>query len=197
MATLNQFLASRGVGGAVEGHTGQCPPESQRIRQLAQSSNAKRLMEIGFNAGHSAHALLNACPEATLVSFDIGEHGYGRIGKEFIDATYPGRHTLVIGDSRETIPRSDEEKVDFLFIDGGHTVDVACADIKNCKRLCGPDTVVVIDDVVTNNKAWEAEWSRGPTAAWEAAQVFGLIKHEGHEEYGPGRGVSWGKYVYE
>ena len=58
-----------------------------------------------MNAGYSALTLLAASAQqnATLTSFDLGEFGAPLVAKRWIDAHFPGRHTLVLGDSRKTI----------------------------------------------------------------------------------------------
>ena len=57
-----------------------------------------------MNAGYSALTLLAASAQqnATLTSFDLGEFGAPLVAKRWIDAHFPGRHTLVLGDSRIT-----------------------------------------------------------------------------------------------
>ena len=75
-------------------------------------------MEIGFNAGHSSELFLKYT-SAHVTSFDLGEHPYVSHAKEYIDA-YPGRHSLIIGDSTVTVPKCIG-KYDIIFIDGGHS----------------------------------------------------------------------------
>src|SRR5258708_19414909 len=96
---------------------------------LAQEPGISRIVEVGFNAGHSSYTFLVSRPDIKVVSFDLGSHGYVRLAKRFIDAAFPGRHSLILGDSRETIPRYIEEHpapgFDLPFVDGGHDYDVA------------------------------------------------------------------------
>ena len=76
-------------------------------------------MEIGFNAGHSAELFLKYT-SAHVTSFDLGDHPYVTHAKEYIDAYYPGRHSLILGDSTVTVPKCIG-KYDIIFIDGGHS----------------------------------------------------------------------------
>ena len=71
--------------------------------------------------------------------------------KSEIDNKYPDRHTLIIGNSLDTIPKfNNDKKYDLIFIDGGHEYNISYNDLKNCKRLAHSDTLVIMDDVVRN-----------------------------------------------
>lgn len=181
----------------IEGHVGQVGAAMSDLQRLAASTKGQHIVEIGFNAGHSADCLLSACPQATLVSFDIGNNGRCvAIGKEYIDKKYPGRHTMVGGDSKDTVPRYEAVHTsDLIFIDGGHAPETAANDIVNCKRLADKDTIVVVDDIIQNNPAWVMVWNIGPTQAWLKAVADHLVVQDGMSEYSVGRGMRWGRYV--
>lgn len=195
LETLDAYLEARRAK-VTEGHIGEIDDAIHDLEKIASSSNGQHMLEIGFNAGHSADRLLSACPEATLISFDIGFHRYGAIGKEYIDKKYTGRHKLVIGDSRQTIPQYQaHRKCDLIFIDGGHNGEIPWSDITNCKRLAHKDTIVVVDDTIQNNSSWTTPWTVNPTQAWLKAVADHLVVQDGTSEYGRGRGMSWGRYV--
>ena len=117
-------------------------------------------MEIGFNAGHSSELFLKTNPRVEVTSFDIMEHDYASTGKKYIDQHYPGRHTLIKGDSTKTIKnfakRPNHQKFDFIFIDGCHEYKVAFEDILNMRKLTHKDTLVIVDDLQYAKvyKAW-------------------------------------------
>ncbi len=144
-------------------------------RLLAENPSITRILEIGFNAGHSSYVFLSARPDITVVSFDLGEHAYVAKAKAFMDVKFPGRHTLVLGDSRETIPRYSAEQqgatFDLIFIDGGHDYDVAAADLLNCQALAKPSGLVLMDDL----RSWET-WGIGPVRAWDEAKQGGMVE---------------------
>lgn len=178
----------------IEGYT----TDEQRV-QIASLireyiPEVKRIMEIGFNAGHSADAFLKYNEDVKLVSFDIGTHNYVRNGKEYIDEHYPERHTLIIGDSTRTVPQYESsEKFDIIFIDGGHDYPVAKADIDNCARLAHEKTLVIVDDIVSRSD-WVQWYNRGPNRAWKEAIESGLIRQLGSVDISHGRGMTWGHY---
>ena len=132
--SLDDYLHQRGVF-EIEGYSRQVPAQMHDLIHFTSKPNA-RVMEIGFNAGHSAEIFLQNNPTLSLVSFDLGIHDYVAIGKEYIDSAYPGRHTLILGDSCQTVPEFHRQHpgttFDIIFIDGGHEYHIAKADIDNC-----------------------------------------------------------------
>ncbi len=147
------------------------------LAQVARRSGAKVIGEIGFHAGFSSQAFLAWVPGATVISFDLGRHRSVRAAKKLIDKEFPGRHTLIRGDSRETVPafadRNPDLRFDLVFIDGGHDYEVARADVMNMRRLCTAETAVIMDDLVP----WRS-FGAGPTKAWDEAIRDGIVRQE-------------------
>lgn len=147
------------------------------LASTARRTNSRLIGEIGFNAGFSAQAFLNAHPDHRVVSFDLVEHGYTKVAKRLVDAKFPGRHTLIAGDSTRTVPefkrQNPDLKFDLVFIDGGHEFEVAQADIKNMLELSHSKTAVIIDDLTPWNR-----WGKGPTKAWSEAIREGVIQQD-------------------
>lgn len=163
---------ARANGQYVEGSANET--ELAALTTLAQGSGTRRVAEIGFNAGFSAHAFLSAHPDVVVTSFDLGEHGYGARAKTQVDEDFPGRHTLIIGDSLTTVPEYADthpgETFDLVFVDGGHSYEVASADIRNMARLADEDTVLVIDDLLPHRL-----WGEGVIRAWDEAIETGVV----------------------
>jgi predicted O-methyltransferase YrrM len=169
---ITRYLLLRWSFPATEGSS---PPE--QLLFLARAAQRARLVgEIGFNAGFSTYAFLNA--NTQVVSFDLAEHTSVKAVKKLMDTRFPGRHTLICGDSRNTVPefkaRNPDLRFDLVFIDGGHDYEVAKADIVNMRPLCTENTVVIMDDLTP----W-VNWGRGPTRAWTEAIREGIIRQDG------------------
>jgi predicted O-methyltransferase YrrM len=135
--SLQCFLNEKNIT-RIEGH---CQLNSQQVEDLILLTNKPniKVMEIGFNAGHSAETFLKNNKDLSLISFDIGVHEYVKTSKEFIDNIYPNRHTLILGNSKETIPEfiknNKNTKFDVVFIDGAHDYETAKIDVENCFHL--------------------------------------------------------------
>jgi predicted O-methyltransferase YrrM len=152
---------------------GASTEEATYLQHLAQKSGSVTIAEIGFNIGFSSIAFLESTPEATVVSFELDRRAAVEFAKDFVDERYPGRHELVIGDSRKTVAEyADDEggRFDLVFVDGGHEYEIAVADIGNARRLAKPNGLIVVDDLIP----W-FPWGAGPYQAWREAVANGLI----------------------
>jgi predicted O-methyltransferase YrrM len=151
-----------------------------------------KVVEVGFNAGHSANLILKLCKdndvECKMISFDIMLHPYSAYAKLFIDERYRYRHTLISGDSTRQIPyyvetMKEEFDADLIFIDGGHTYEVAFADILNCKKLSKTNdedpTIVVIDNIVPHRGVGKDVYK-----AYKFFVQEGYLEHDRHVEIG-------------
>jgi hypothetical protein len=182
-------------------------------------------MEIGFNAGHSALLFLAYTPPTTkVVSFDLGEYAYVFAAKRYIDSVFPGRHTLVTGDSTTTIPKYEEQVAhrmknpdtappllfDFMFIDGGHQGDIPMKDILNSMRLARDERSIVAIDDISRDPSRQVHYTVEPTKAWSQMVSTGNIRELGYDDYFlsasasasaskcpvdcNARGMAWGTY---
>ena len=133
-------------------------------------------------------------------SFDIGIHDYLKIGKKFIDHKFPNRHTLILGNSLETIPQyyknHPEIKFDLLFIDGNHEYDFAIGDLNNCKLLAHKNSYVILDDTTYEERGQKmVRWTIGPTLAFKKMVSDNIIKQLDIRVYNRISGISVGKYI--
>ena len=120
------------------------------IDYLIANPRIKNIVEIGFNTGVSSAYFLSARDDINVISVDIGLHSYVNNCKKLIDEQFPGRHTLVIGDSKKIIPELNKSepriKPDLIFIDGDHGEPTPLIDARNCLALADKETVLVMDD---------------------------------------------------
>lgn len=199
MTNLTEYLKSKNIE-KLEGYSQQVPEQEDFLKTLVSNPSIKNVMEIGFNAGHSAEIFLSANENIHLVSFDLNYHDYVKVGKQYIDETYPGRHTLINGNSVVTVieyyENNKDEKFDIIFIDGNHSYPIARSDIINSFLLSHKDTILVMDDII-KTETWIKTWNVGPNRAWKEFINSGFIKEVGQKDCFKGRGYAWGHYVFE
>jgi len=194
--SITTFLNNKGFH-SFEGYSQQNPKQVEDLIILTNSPNIN-VMEIGFNAGHSAEIFLQNNKDLKLTSFDLGVHHYVTAAKEYIDSTYPNRHNLILGDSVNTIPiylqNNKDTKFDIIFIDGSHQYEIVQEDMKNCFYLAHKDTIVILDDTMFTQE-WAQGWTVGPTRTWTEHLQKNKLIELGRNDYYPGSGMCWGKYV--
>lgn len=186
MSSLIDFLNTQGV----EQFSQKNPQQIDSLKRLVSGDDIKSVLEIGFNAGHFSDNFLSSNPNIHVLSFDLGIHDYVGVGKAFIDQTYPNRHSLILGDSRISIPMFSDKnlgaKFDLIFINGGSDYDTSKSDFLNCKCLAHKDTIVIMNSSSQDN---------GDSGVWTDAIETGYLFESGKEEYEEsGCGMSWGKY---
>lgn len=196
--TLDLFLKENNCY-VTEGYTEQVPEQVQILKDLVNNDKIINVLEIGMNAGHSSCLFLENNKQCNVISFDIGNHDYVRVGKQYIDNKYPNRHELIISDSTISVPLytniNKESKMDLIFIDGGHDYETALNDLINCRNLSHKDTILIMDDTIINNNANIADWNIGPTQAWNKLKSYNLIEEKESYVFSYGRGMSIGKYL--
>ena len=196
MYKLKEWFQSKDIQ-ITEGYSQLCEKKTNFLKNIVQDKSIKNVMEIGFNGGHSAEIFLSANTDIKLTSFDLGHHSYVSTGKQYIDNTFPNRHTLILGNSLNTVPKyleNNNTTFDIIFIDGGHDYHIAKGDLLNCKKFAHSKTIVIMDDTVNNNK-WIMKWNLGPNRAWKELKNDKEITEIGYEDCSPGRGYSWGYYT--
>jgi len=110
--------------------------------------SGKSLLEIGFNAGHSAMLSLTANQRLTYRGIDIACHNYTIPCYEYLSGAFGDRIDLTVGDSRDELPRvADLEAYDLIHLDGGHGLDVAEVDLCNIINRAAHGTRLLFDDM--------------------------------------------------
>jgi predicted O-methyltransferase YrrM len=110
-----------------------------------------RVLEIGFNAGHSALLMLCANPRLYLTSIDTAQHAYTRPCAEYVRRQFGNRFELVMGSSQECLPGLDLAEFTAFHVDGSHQVSDAAGDMLHIMQSAANGSVVVFDDAGTGN----------------------------------------------
>lgn len=117
-------------------------------------TQAKRVCEIGFNAGHSALLMLLGGKVEDFTIFDIGLHKYTKPALDYIISKFSHvNFEYIVGDSTVEmslwIDRNKHlcEQYDVVHIDGGHSEYCITNDIANSIKLVKVGGILIIDDV--------------------------------------------------
>jgi predicted O-methyltransferase YrrM len=128
------------------------PPDPRRGRRrenfLRALAGRARVLELGFNAGHSALLALSHS-SVHFTAIDIASHGYTERAAVHLAQEFGGRFRFIRMDTRAIHDRRAELELasfDLVHVDGGHGDDVYANDILSVLHLCTPGTRVLIDD---------------------------------------------------
>lgn len=127
----------------VEGHLLPTENTISAFKEVYDIVQPKRILEIGFNAGHSAYMSLEMLPDVQYRSLDICRHKYTEPNGKLLEGMYEGRFYLQNADSKTVIAESITN-YDLIFIDGDHSVDGLTKDIHLAKDA-GIEYILVDD----------------------------------------------------
>jgi predicted O-methyltransferase YrrM len=127
------------------------------------------ILEIGTHCGNSAIRMVD---EAKKYNDDVFYYGFDVFDwgdQDFMKTEFNGKrsatfgktklrldkaninHKLIIGDTKNTLKKfSPDRYIDFVFIDGGHSIETIESDWNYINRLMGKQTVVIFDDYYEN-----------------------------------------------
>ena len=127
------------------------------------------ILEVGTHCGNSA---IHMVDEARKYNDDVFYYGFDIFdwgGKDFMEAEFNGKRSaklgrtklrldkaeinnkLIVGNTKNTLKKfSPERYIDFVFIDGGHSVETIASDWGHIKHLMDRETVVIFDDYYEN-----------------------------------------------
>jgi cephalosporin hydroxylase len=119
--------------------------------------------------GTSAALFLSANPSTRVTSFDLMHMTINHAAIQYLHATFPGRLTVIRGDSRETIARfaaaHPNVKCDVILVDGDHSMEGALNDLRAFSKMARGGAKLVADDMSKSAVA----------AAWDIVVSDGLI----------------------
>jgi len=129
----------------------------------------KTIVEVGTHMGMSAVRMIEEAQkfndDVFYYGFDLFEYMteeykkyefHGKSNCNFAEPTKKLKKTgceykLKGGNTRKTLKKFDPDRqIDFVFIDGGHSVETIQSDWDNIKRLMDDETVVIFDDYYEN-----------------------------------------------
>jgi hypothetical protein len=127
------------------------PSRCQKRIFLSKTVKGKKsVLEVGFNAGHSALLILSSNPHIKYVGVDIGEHSYTKEAGRILLNHFGNRFKLIIGDSTDILPilKLDKLKFEVIHIDGGHSRDQCLSDLRNATNLLIEESgQILLDDI--------------------------------------------------
>ena len=139
----------------IEGNSQDSVGQTDYLKKVALDKS--NILEIGFNAGHSAETFLSSNNYSKVTSIDEASHDYIDYGYYYLSRKFKNRLRLHKIDSAEIASVIDtKETFDLIFIDGFHSYEYAKNDMLNCKNLSDNSTLMILDDFDDPNllRAW-------------------------------------------
>ena len=175
---LTQVGNAHGANWATMGGAFQVNQQVLALLQLGKSASKDdsvgTVCEVGFNAGHSAAALLWQ-NNATLLEFDVQALPYSAACLETVRERFPDRVRMYTGDSLVTLPkhlkkvehaassffqRGTVKLCDRFFIDGAHNNPVVASDFTHAMKLTRAGGLVMADDATSRFPDVPLEWKK-------------------------------------
>lgn len=149
------------------------PQRYSAVTEAIRGAHAKALLEVGTWNGERALAMaaaaLQGSSKVSYAGFDLFEKMTGEKSKAEFNAKTPTPESLVRskleafrtkhmgftfllhkGDTRQTLPqfvaKAGAGSVDFVWLDGGHSVATVASDWENCRKAVRPGGVILLDD---------------------------------------------------
>jgi hypothetical protein len=124
----------------------------KRMNLLEIARHGQKILELGFNAGHSALLLLiGSSPDAEIDFLDIGGHPYVIPCFEYLKRNFPINQQLLLGDSLVYLPKrvlkeGQRDVYDIIHMDGGHANECVVNDLILLYMLLKPNGYMIVDD---------------------------------------------------
>ena len=152
------------------------PPRYRSLLKVVYRAQPRVILEIGTHRGKNARQMIQTANifhpvrHIEYIGFDLFEDLTPEDLEREFSLQPPPRDqvrriiedtgasvSLHQGNTRQTLPRFVEDqgrpkKVDFVFIDGGHSVDTIASDWSSIRELMSRRTVVVFDDYYLNDE---------------------------------------------
>ncbi len=151
--------------------TFKAPRRYHHLFDTIREIKAERILEVGvWNGKRAVEMIQEACSVGSHVEYfgfdlfeDLGVQGYqSELSKmppteEHVRALLEqtsAKITLYRGNTLETLPKAvgSLPSMDFIFIDGGHSVETIASDWKYIQSCMNEKTVVIFDDYWRNRE---------------------------------------------
>ncbi|KXS14712.1 hypothetical protein M427DRAFT_135614 [Gonapodya prolifera JEL478] len=181
-----------------EGNSMQVMEQTMYYAMVAQQEWIRTICETGFNGGHSSVTWLSSSWDATLFSWDLPHPDYGPPARAHVNRTFPGRFYITDGDSTITLPgfhkANPDLRCDIIHVDGGHSYEVAIADLRNFYHMASRRRHIVLMDDLRCRGVYCIE----PMKAWDQAVTEGWLRERACYTKTDGwRGWCAGEYVFQ
>lgn len=132
----------------------------------------KTILEIGTWNGLQAKRMVGEASkfnkDVKYIGFDLFEgmtpeikekeiHAKKNVAQKEAEKNLKGiDYTLVVGNTHQTLPEfveTNKNDIDFIFIDGGHSLETIESDWNNIKNLLHQNTCVIFDDYYQEDDA--------------------------------------------
>lgn len=142
----------------------------QAAMELDTTYGPPLILEVGAEFGASTVCFAQGCPESIILSLDLWPNDLLQVHREEIAKAGVTNSLQLAGDSR-TWGKLWLYVTDLLFIDGGHTYDVARADVENFHGRVRAGGLMVVHDCLGTHPI-HREVNQAVTE-WKAAPPIG------------------------
>lgn len=140
---LNETMPGCGEGGLLDMMDLRARTQINFLASALKRTNAKRILETGTHKAMFCY-LAHLCNESVTID-TFGNRPESQKAADILNQRYNNFITFHFGDSRQTLSAfSPDYRIDFAWVDGGHSFEVCYSDLVNCARLKIPD--IAIDD---------------------------------------------------
>jgi predicted O-methyltransferase YrrM len=124
------------------------PGAGAALRLLASATRAKSVVEIGTGTGVSGLWLLRGMrSDSVLTSIDVEPEHQAMAKQSFAAAGFAnGRSRLIVGNSRDVLPRLADDSYDLVFVDSIVSEYPQC--VSAAHRLLRPGAVLVVNNAL-------------------------------------------------
>lgn len=148
------------------------PKRYKHIFDLIEEFQPETIMEIGTWLGDNAVKMIEAAGKYMMVKnlayygFDLFEEitvdeiiiEHSKKTKSNYQETFSKLKktgadiTLCQGNTKDTLPKFPYTPIDFIFIDGGHSIGTIRSDWNNIQRFLHNDSIILFDDYYKNRE---------------------------------------------